>query len=126
MENQELNYTSFEFVDEVRNYVNGVLTASLTAENIYEPEKQQRTTELLNKIYENPELGKQIAERIVAHGIKYSATYAYDAYSKNRREIFMRYLYAFLNQSQIANLAVYFDRQIEAEKAQEETQKRSR
>ena len=111
------------YENEVRNYVSGLLTASLSAGVDLDPAREHTNLMLLQKLLGNPELRDEIVERIVNHGIKYSmVSYKTNLTSDVRETVFMRKIYSFLSMYQISLLAVHFDKQIEAEK----TQKHSR
>ncbi len=109
-----------KYENEVRTYVNGVLTASLSTGIDLDPAKEHEHLMLLQKLLANPELREQIVEKIVNYGIRYSMlSYKPNLNSEVRETVFMKQIYSFLTTYQISLLAVQFDKQIEAEKAQE-------
>ena len=112
-----------KYENEVRNYVSGLLTASLSSGVDLDPAREHTNLMLLQKLLGNPELRNEIVERIVEYGIKYSmVAYKTNLVGDTRETVFMRQIYSFLSMYQISLLAVHFDKQIEAEK----TQKHSR
>lgn len=112
-----------KYENEVRNYVGGVLTASLSAGVDLDIAREKENLALLSKLLGDTELRNQIVERIVEHGIKYSmSSYKINLSDELRETIFMRRIYSFLDMQQIATLAKHFDRQI----TEERTQKHSR
>lgn len=119
MKYEMLPQDGIRYVNEVRNYVNGNLAASLSAEVDMDPAREHTNLVLLQKILSNSELREEIVERIVNHGIKHSMlSYKMNLASDVRETVFMRQIYSFLNLYQISLLAVHFDKQIEEEKNQ--------
>ena len=107
------------YENEVRTYVNGILSAALSAEVDMDPAREHTNLMLLQKLLANPELRSEIVERIVNYGMKFSMV-AYKTNLNNdlRERVFMRKIYSFLSAYQITLLAVHFDKEIEAEKSQ--------
>lgn len=111
----EVNYTN-----EVKNYVEGVLNASLAASVEGDPAREHTNLTLLQKLLLNNGEREKVINRIVAHSIKYSMpSYKANLQSNDRRTVFMRQIYSFLDMHQISLLAVHFDKQIELEKSEE-------
>ena len=103
----ERNYTN-----EVRNYVNGIL-AGVEGN----PTREHNNLVLLQKLLADEEARNEIVERITNRGIKSSMpSYKPNLLPAERRTVFMRQIYSFLDVYQVSLLAIYFDKQIEQEK----------
>jgi len=108
----ERNYTN-----EVRNYVNGILNSSLLAGVEGNPTREHNNLVLLQKLLADEEARNEIVERITNRGIKSSMpSYKPNLLPAERRTVFMRQIYSFLDVYQVSLLAIYFDKQIEQEK----------
>lgn len=107
------------YSNEVRKYVDGILLAALTAEVDLDKARQQQNLLVLNKILGNSLLRYEIVDRIVDYGMNYCmSSYKSNLSDDVRRTVFMRKVYSFLDMHQISLLAVQFDKQIEAAKAE--------
>lgn len=103
-----------KYVNEVKNYVEGVLNLSLSAKIEGNPEKEHNNLVLLNKLLSDASFRNEIVERITAYGIKCSmGPYLINLEPNARRTVFMRKIYSFLDVHQISLLASYFDKELE-------------
>ena len=105
------------YPNEVRNYVNGILNSSLLAGVEGNPTREHNNLVLLQKLLADEEARNEIVERITNRGIKSSMpSYKPNLLPAERRTVFMRQIYSFLDVYQVSLLAIYFDKQIEQEK----------
>lgn len=103
-----------KYVEEVRNYVEGVLNLSLSAKVEDNPEREHSNLMLLKKLLSNTELRNQIIDKITEYGIKNSMySYSVTRDANTRRTVFMRQIYSFLDVHQISLLAQHFAKELE-------------
>lgn len=119
---EKVKFSALEYGEEVYDYVKGNLGMALLTPDVSNVENVQGRY-IHSLIVADGELKEQLVKYIAARAIRFSA-YAYKDYNYagDRREVFMRQVYSFLNLKQISEIAkFYMNKQL-----QENTQKHSR